>query len=438
MTDVPVVAAQAVAGAAVSDGAVIEARGLSHWFGEDGARRRVLDGVDLVVHPGEIVILTGPSGSGKTTLLALVAALRSVQEGSLRVLGTELRDVRPPDAVSVRRRIGFVFQSHNLLRALTALQNVALAPALLGSPPAEARARALDALHAVGLPDRADAMPRQLSGGQRQRVAVARALVGRPAIVLADEPTASLDSTTGREVTDLLRELARARGCAVLLVTHDPRILDVADRILSIEDGRLETAGQTLHRIAVAEAELLALLPGYIERLRAQDLVALGPMRDRFARGAAEAQTQIADLERKNLPGPLRDQAFALQRSHSQCVELERSLVEFLELCRTLEESPALAGRRDTFVEAFDAVLRAAVEASRSRAALDVEVLLSMTEDRGPLMRDIRRSALQSGAAMTLEEQATLFEVTHVFERMTYFLRALARELALSSRSAID
>ena len=249
--------------AVAENGAVsqLRAAAISYWFGEGAHRRRVLADLDLVIQRGEIVLLTGPSGSGKTTLLALIAALRGVQDGSLRVLDVELRGVRADEAVAVRRRIGFVFQSHNLLRSLTALQNVVLSPALLSCEPTEARARAQEALASVGLGDRAGALPRELSGGQRQRVAIARALVGRPAILLADEPTASLDATTGREVVDLLRDLARLHQCAVLLVTHDSRILDVADRILSIEDGRLETAGQTLEKIIAAEAALLGRLP---------------------------------------------------------------------------------------------------------------------------------------------------------------------------------
>jgi ABC-type glutathione transport system ATPase component len=262
-------------------------------------------------------------------------------------------------------------------------------------------------------------------------VAIARALVGRPAILLADEPTASLDAGTGREVVDLLRDLARQQQCAVLLVTHDSRILDVADRILSIEDGRLETAGQTLEKITGAEAALLGRLPSYVELLRSGTIdQTLGATRQDFARSAAEAQTLIADLERKNLPGALRDRAFSLQRLHSEAVELEASLVEFLHQSRMLASSAALAARGDRFVEAFDTVLRAGVDAATLRGEIDIEVLLSMTEDKGPLMRDIRRSNLEPGAALSLEEQATLFEVTHVFERMTYFLRGIAQELA--------
>ncbi|HEY2944103.1 MAG TPA: ATP-binding cassette domain-containing protein [Vicinamibacteria bacterium] len=214
---------------------------LSHYFGSGSLRRQVLQDVTTEVGPGEIVILTGPSGSGKTTLLTLMGALRSAQEGSLRVLGHELRGAGKAQLVAVRRSIGYIFQTHNLLDSLTALDNVAMGiPRRRGGiSAAEGRRRCLEMLRAVGLEESRDHRPRQMSGGQRQRVAVARALVGQPKIVLADEPTASLDKKSGREVADLLHRLAREQGCAVLLVTHDNRILDFADRVIYMEDGRL-------------------------------------------------------------------------------------------------------------------------------------------------------------------------------------------------------
>ncbi|MEB2346103.1 MAG: ATP-binding cassette domain-containing protein [Deltaproteobacteria bacterium] len=215
---------------------------LDHAFGEGELRRQVLFDVSARIRKGEIVILTGPSGSGKTTLLTLIGALRSAQAGSLRVLGRELRGAGEHELASVRSRIGYVFQAHNLLESLSALQNVRMSLELdraLGD--AELAGRAREALDAVGLADRADAHPSRLSGGQRQRVAIARALARRPEIVLADEPTASLDRATGRGVVELLQTLARRDGVTVVLVTHDSRILDVADRILALEDGRLSS-----------------------------------------------------------------------------------------------------------------------------------------------------------------------------------------------------
>jgi putative ABC transport system ATP-binding protein len=215
--------------------APIEISGLGYAYGEGELRRPVLRGVDLSVEPGEILLLTGPSGSGKTTLLTLIGALRAMQEGSARVLGVELNGASEKARVALRRRIGFIFQNHNLLGFLTARQNVAMAVL----PERERLRRAGELLAAVGLAEHADKLPGKLSGGQRQRVAVARALAAEPGLVLADEPTAALDKQSGFEVVHLLRDLAKSRGVPILMVTHDPRILDIADRVVAMEDGRI-------------------------------------------------------------------------------------------------------------------------------------------------------------------------------------------------------
>jgi putative ABC transport system ATP-binding protein len=215
-------------------------RGITYAYGEGELRRPVLREVDLTVEPGEIVLLTGPSGSGKTTLLTLIGALRAMQEGSAQVLGAELLGASESTRVKLRRRIGFIFQNHNLLGFLTARQNVAMALEQDGTTSESRRlARAGELLASVGLADHLDKLPSQLSGGQRQRVSVARALAAEPGLVLADEPTAALDKVSGHEVVQLLRDLAKSRGVPILLVTHDPRILDVADRIVAMEDGRI-------------------------------------------------------------------------------------------------------------------------------------------------------------------------------------------------------
>jgi putative ABC transport system ATP-binding protein len=216
----------------------VEVRGLSYVFGAGSLMRPVLYDLNLTINAGEIVLLSGPSGSGKTTLLTLIGGLRAIQHGSCTVLGTRLHDASERDRVALRRRIGFVFQDHRLLGFLTAQQNVAIA--LEGGTVRCDNDRlwhASQMLTDVGLAKYADAFPAQLSGGQRQRVALARALVREPGLVLADEPTAALDRQSGAEVMRLLADLARERGAAVLVVTHDPRILSVADRIITMEDG---------------------------------------------------------------------------------------------------------------------------------------------------------------------------------------------------------
>jgi putative ABC transport system ATP-binding protein len=200
----------------------------------------VLRDVALTIAEGEIVLLTGPSGSGKTTLLTLVGALRAMQSGTCTVLGQQLMGATESQRVALRRRIGFIFQQHNLLGFLTARQNVAMALELEPGTTEQGRlARAGEMLEAVGLGAKAESLPGQLSGGQRQRVAVARALAARPGLVLADEPTAALDRQSGQDVVRLLTDLARQRGVPILLVTHDPRILDIADRIVAMEDGKV-------------------------------------------------------------------------------------------------------------------------------------------------------------------------------------------------------
>ena len=228
------------AAAATTVDPAIAMRGIEHYFGTSALRRQILFGVDLDVARGEILLLTGPSGSGKSTLLTLIGGLRAVQVGQLYVFGRDLHGANVKRLTQVRRHSGYIFQAHNLHRSLTAVQNVALALEFqteLSIPERHDRARQM--LDRVELGDRATSYPDGLSGGQKQRVAIARALVAKPQLILADEPTAALDRATGRSVVDLLQHLAKAEGATIVMVTHDNRILDIADRVVRMEDGRL-------------------------------------------------------------------------------------------------------------------------------------------------------------------------------------------------------
>jgi putative ABC transport system ATP-binding protein len=219
---------------------VVHVQGLNHWFGAGDVRKQALFDVNLTLKRGSFTVLMGPSGSGKTTVLTLVGCLRAVQDGSVRLLDRELNNATEADRVALRRRLGFIFQAHNLHESLTATQNVMMGVQVHGGvPDRTAEAAAIHALGLVGLSERAGYLPAKLSGGQKQRVAVARALVASPALVLADEPTAALDKDSASEVVDLLKRMGEARGTTTLLVTHDNRILDRADLILTLEDGRI-------------------------------------------------------------------------------------------------------------------------------------------------------------------------------------------------------
>ena len=219
---------------------IVRIQNLAHFFGEGKLRKQILFDIDLTLNSGEVIILKGPSGSGKTTLLTLMGGLRSPQLGSLQVFGSELVGAKKNRLVQTRKNIGYIFQSHNLLASLTAKQNVQMSLELHDEiATSEVETRAIAALEAVGLKEHINYHPQSLSGGQKQRVAIARALVSHPKMVLADEPTAALDGKTGRDVVELMQQLAREQGCTILIVTHDNRILDVADRIVELEDGRI-------------------------------------------------------------------------------------------------------------------------------------------------------------------------------------------------------
>ena len=219
---------------------VIRASELSKTYGQGAAEFRAVSDVNLEIGAGKLTLLMGPSGSGKTTLLSLLGCILRPTAGRLEILGEDVTGLPEQELPRVRREaIGFVFQGFNLFPTLTAAENVGLAMDLRGIRRNAARQRAEELLIEVGLKDRIHAFPADLSGGQKQRVAIARALAGDPPILLADEPTAALDSISGRAVIEILQRLAHEKSRAVVMVTHDPRVLSYGDRILHLEDGRL-------------------------------------------------------------------------------------------------------------------------------------------------------------------------------------------------------
>lgn len=230
---------------------VIRARALSKLYREGASELRALSDVALDIPAGQLTLLMGPSGSGKTTLLSILGCILRATEGRLELLGEDVTSLPEKELPRIRRQaIGFVFQGFNLFPALTATENVELALDVRGSRGKQARRRAEELLLEVGMQDRKNAFPADLSGGQQQRVAIARALAGDPPILLADEPTAALDTTSGRTVIELLQRLAHQYARAVVMVTHDPRVLSYGDRILHLEDGRL-IREETADRVSV-------------------------------------------------------------------------------------------------------------------------------------------------------------------------------------------
>jgi putative ABC transport system ATP-binding protein len=220
--------------------APVVVQGLNHWFGQGEARKQALFDVNLALERGKLTVLLGASGSGKTTLLTLMGCLRRVQDGSLTLLGTELAGADERVLVRCRRRLGFIFQAHNLHESLTAMENVRMGLEVHGKAAMAGWKRAsAHLLETLGLGERLQYLPGNLSGGQKQRVAVARALVGNPDIVFADEPTAALDKDSALNTVTLLKRLGTERGTTTLMVTHDTKIMSLADRVITMEDGRI-------------------------------------------------------------------------------------------------------------------------------------------------------------------------------------------------------
>jgi putative ABC transport system ATP-binding protein len=235
----------------------LEARDIVKELGRGAGKVRALKGVSLALNPGELTLLMGPSGSGKTTLLSIMGCILSPTSGSLSIAGNSTEGLSPEQLAALRRRhVGFIFQSYNLFPTLSAEENVRLALDVRGGRGSQAIVDAQRALYQVGLRHRLKSYPGNLSGGEQQRVAVARALAGSPSVILADEPTAALDSENGLAVMGLLSQIAKDKSRAVLAVTHDPRTVPFADRILRIEDGLIvgeerRTEGvETVHELS--------------------------------------------------------------------------------------------------------------------------------------------------------------------------------------------
>ncbi|HZX13996.1 MAG TPA: ABC transporter ATP-binding protein [Thermodesulfobacteriota bacterium] len=225
----------------------IEVADIQKIYEEGSVRVHAVKGVTLSVDAGQLVLLMGPSGSGKTTLLSMMGCILKPTKGSLRIMGEEVINWNENSLPLTRRRhIGFIFQHFNLLSALTALENVEVSLNLKGIKGKEGNRIARDLLEQVGLGDRCDFLPMDLSGGEKQRVSIARALAGKPSIILADEPTGNLDSQTGRKVIELIKQLAVKESKSIVIVTHDSRITDLADRIYHIEDGILTNGYRSL------------------------------------------------------------------------------------------------------------------------------------------------------------------------------------------------
>lgn len=256
----------------------VRAQGVEYSFGSGEAKTKVLHDNNFEIGRGEIVIMTGPSGSGKTTLLTLIGMLRTMQQGTLEVMGHDVARLHPDQQVEMRKRIGFIFQHHNLFGSLTALENVRLATSLRPGKAKVKRQQCAEILERLGLADRMHYLPSRLSGGQRQRVAIARALVNEPTLVLADEPTAALEAHSTGVVMGLLRDLTKGpQKTTVLIVTHDQRLIDRADRIINMVGGKIISNVRTQESIRICSAlsknpELaeMHISPGTLTRIAEQ------------------------------------------------------------------------------------------------------------------------------------------------------------------------
>jgi putative ABC transport system ATP-binding protein len=402
---------------------IIAVRGLRHTYGEGAFVREVLHGIDVDLPPGEIAIIMGHSGSGKTTFLTLVSALRAVQTGSVRVAGQELRDATDAVLTTARREIGFIFQKHNLIGALTARQNVQMA--MLIDRPADSVAAADALLARVGLRGHEHKRPRELSGGQQQRVAIARALARRPRVIMADEPTASLDAQTGREIIDFIQSLARTEGCAVMIVTHDSRILNVADRILTLDDGRMIETDAILERLADELAGLFAGLPqvfAYFPEDGPPRRSEYEAQRQQFVAATEALNMRASDHVRLRLKPEAAHRADALQQMLAAIRSLEALLGEFAGHLRSAP--PELQrGIGHSLQQALETVLLTAADALRTRDSDDIDILARISSDRSEAMKRLRDAPSVRPGTTTESDEArrhALFALTNDFARLIY------------------
>ncbi len=406
---------------------LISVSDLSHTFGAGEAARVVLDRVSVDFHPGEIVIVMGPSGAGKTTFLTLVGALRGTQSGSIRVGACELCRASPRARLDTRRKIGFIFQHHNLLSSLTALENVQMGIAhLTDLPREEAKRRASEMLQRVGLAGHGHKRSAQLSGGQRQRVAITRALVRQPSIILADEPTAALDSRSGREIVELLQKLAREEGCAILLVTHDNRILDIADRMLTLEDGHIEESHCALERLDARLADILTAIAGYPALRGSGDEAGWKARRADTAARLIAARQEAVTLASRKLNPALTGKTARLEAASSHLQHLDSDVPLFLDLADALVKAGADA-LADPLLQSVEFLLLTASDAWRNPLADDLEQLGRMTADRGEMMSTLRRRRQKALESFRVNDLSTNFSgLTDLFARIVYFIHALA------------
>lgn len=402
---------------------------LCHAFGRGALKKCVLQDVSIEFYPGEIVIIMGPSGSGKTTLLTLAGALRTVQQGTVRVEGIELGNAKPADITAVRRRIGFIFQAHNLIASLTACENVQLA---LSVDPAEtaasSRKKALHYLELVGLADHFHKKPDELSGGQKQRVAIARALIRRPGIILADEPTAALDRKTGREVVDLLQQLALRENIAILLVTHDNRILDIADRIITLDEGRIEETHRGMEHLREGLNSLAKLFPAYASAISAstgEEAGSIELLRRRFQELREPLLSNAAEFGSRKMSPPLMAQARSLQNQLHDLSLFEESFVAVLQLLST-PSSDRMKNLADGFFQSLEFLVITMAETAETPTADGVDLFLRLTQDRENLSNSLREEYFESLGSFDKEEKRYLFELTDLFTRTIYLMHQFA------------